>query len=664
MVQKTPQWQGEELMAHGPKWLDAEALQRLSKHSEEKRARGEQDPPIPEVEAWLTHRKEERPSGPDLAVPKRESPRAHTTVKQTPEPTISWPAFHAGGDLCADTQLAVSTTHVLVTTRTTLGFYDRAGTLLQPTTYVGDFFSSLGLDSALGGVSYFDTRSIFDHYRKRFWTGCLVVKDISGKSTTNRTKFCAAVSISENPLDGWNLYYWDAVAHDGQASDVVFQDGDWGDYPCLGVDQRCIYQTNHVENPSNWNRYAHLVFFPADDMAAGKAGPSGWQFWDLTNPDGTPSARLQPAVHRGSPARAYFAGPWTAADRILLWGLSDPLGPNQQIERVEVQVDAVGGTEDAPQQGSTDKIMMGNVGNDPLKAAAHDNQLILSGNDRADWGSGGDPLAANRLMSFDLSQWPNVPGQGQAGYRERVFGLNNVIEDDPDSHFAYGWPAIEVNNHGDLVLVYSRTGETIDPEIRFSTWLAGEGDIRPSRLLKAGEAAYALGAPSSTALAWADCAGISVDPADGQGVWFAHCYADTHSSWNNFAIYVGKVLGRRWPWLQLKDFVPDKALVRVGEPFKVNVEVENHGDGAADPIAIAILLHGGDPPVRLGQGKVEGLGPGQGIKVSVAGRVPAETPPGLASLALELDPDQHLEQYTRAYSTARFEIKVQKGKAK
>ena len=76
----------------------------------------------------------------------------------------------------------------------------------------------------------------------------IIAEPSGGAHTDHRTKFACAVSISENPLAGFHLYWWDAVAHDGVANDAVFKPGDWGDYPSLGIDVRCIYQTNHVAN--------------------------------------------------------------------------------------------------------------------------------------------------------------------------------------------------------------------------------------------------------------------------------------------------------------------------------------------------------------------------------------------------------------------------------
>jgi hypothetical protein len=53
-------------------------------------------------------------------------------------------------------------------------------------------------------------------------------------------------------------------------------------------------------------------------------------------------------------------------------------------------------------------------------------------------------------------------------------------------------------------------------EVRFSVWYHNESDIRPSRLLHAGEAAMAWGT---------DTAGIAVDPSNDERIWIAHIFA-------------------------------------------------------------------------------------------------------------------------------------------
>src|SRR5260370_28436727 len=66
--------------------------------------------------------------------------------------------------------------------------------------------------------------------------------------------------------------------------------------------------------------------------------------------------------------------------------------------------------------------------------------------------------------------------------------MNSSIDDPPNAHDYYAWSAVEVNQNLDMALVYARSGANLYPEVRISAYYAAESDIRPSRLLKAGEA--------------------------------------------------------------------------------------------------------------------------------------------------------------------------------
>jgi hypothetical protein len=550
-----------------------------------------------------------------------------------------------------------------VTTRTHVGFYNKAGQLQQPEVFVGDLFAPLHLDRLMGASpTFFDTRSLFDSYRKRFWVGALAIKhwpDSSGAvPADNLTKFVAAVSLTENPQDGFYLYWWDAVASDGNTSSGVFQTGDWGDYPTLGVDGRCIYQTNGVRNAGR-SRYCHVIFFPADDMAAGRVGPiAGWQYWDLKNPDGSNAGGITPTVHHGANSRGFLAGP-NLGSTMLVWGIQDPLGPGQRIDRAELAISNFNGPLDAPQKGSAQLIRTTNVGTDPLRASCRKNLLSFSFNDGSDWGRGAGIVSSNRVLAVDVSRFPLLPAAGDPGYRERLFGFNNPIEDGPNDRFSYAWPVVDMNANGDLVLVYSRAGVTRDPEIRFSTWLGGESDIRPSRLLKGGEQPYALSwVPKTDSLPWADTAGISVDPYDDTAIWIAHAYADSHTKDGNYSIWVGKVFGLRRPWWKVRlQLVSGPGHVGPGDPVEVLLQVENGGDGES-PSSRAHVELISDPGAtqRLLSVRVPAIKPGACVTLRLVLHIPAEARGDKQEIRAVVDPHQRTPQYSRVDNTACLSI--------
>jgi hypothetical protein len=471
------------------------------------------------------------------------------TLPQTPPPTLLPNYSPSSAQLSnysgypADPQIAVSTTHVVVTARAVIAFYDKTGNLLNgspKSTRI--FFSALDLKNQFNIEYYYDTRTIFDSYRKRFWI-CALCYDKSHETDTNRRELVViAVSKTENPNSGWYLYWTDAVAHYGLPNDPVFQSGDCADYPILGVDKTCLYQTNQVNNnQTDIFRYWRVSFFPANELANGSAA-TGYQYWGLTDPNGDPSYVIQPAVHHGSNNRAYFASTYES-NKILIWGLKDPLKATQQIDRISITVSPFIDPPSAPQKDSTDKILMNNVHNEPLKAVCRNNKLYLCMNDAKDWFKDNQPTNSIRLVRINVNNFPKVSTNPADSFINRVFGANNPLEDSPKTRMYYGWPAVEVNKSGDIAIVYTRTGDLIYPQMRYTAYLATENDVRPSRIVKEGEASYKRSSGTSP-LNWGDVAGASVDPVDDTTIWIAHQYATAtaaNSENGNFDVWIAKV---------------------------------------------------------------------------------------------------------------------------
>jgi PASTA domain-containing protein len=479
------------------------------------------------------------------------------TLPQTPAPSgatgTNWPGPRSSsGVFPPDPQISVSRTHVVVTTNDVVAFYDKTGRLLQaiaPTAFLLTPLSAPTGDLPAGIDIVYDLRTIFDSYRNRFWVGALAENSAHISDAQRLTKFVVAVSKTENPFDGWYLYWWDAVANDGLANDPIFRPGDGGDYCSLGVDTKAFLETNGVKNViTDEYRYWFVNAVPADSLAAGVAA-NGSRHFDLTNPDGTPAGLIQPAVHHGPNPRTYLASRFLDASnrQILVWSITNLFQPDELVTRAEVTLRPFGPTHNfAPQAGSSQRIQMDNLGSDVLKAVFRSDRLYLVTHDGVDWFSDGRVLSSVRLIRLNLTNYPNIPLNEASGLIDRTFGANNVFTDQPTDHVHYGWPALEVNKFGDMVVVFARSGSTIFPEARLSTRFASEADIRPSRLLKPGEVPFGLDYPETTGinqLRWGDTAGASVDPADDTAIWVTQAYASDHRSFqhNNWAVWVGKL---------------------------------------------------------------------------------------------------------------------------
>ncbi len=464
---------------------------------------------------------------------------------QSPAPTVNWQATGVGYGVDgypADPQIAVSTSHVVVTTRAYIGYYDKdkVGTQLK-TLPTGSFFAGLNLPQSF---YFFDTRAIFDSIRKRFIVGALTFNASACQPTCSgdvSSYLAVGVSKTEDPTQGWWVYYLNAV----DTSPGTYQLGDQSDYPSLGVDKDAIYMTNKVCNGGKafangcTFRYWNVMWANATQMSTGASSLSGNRF--LYFPPANAPALVQPVVYsRGfspgppvDPPRAYFVSQLSAT-QIRIWGLTDPL-TNYQMTYQDINVGQFTYPVDARQLGSDLRIRMTNMGNQPLKAVYRYGYLWIVFNDASTWGQT-ESFTSVRLVRLSVTQFPNIDTSNDVHFRDLIFEGRNP--DDPQSfYYGYGWPAVEVNNLYEAVVVYSRSGNGIWPEVRYSVLELNEADMRSSRLLKAGESKYTASCDTACWMS-GDTGGASADP-DGISVWIAHAYATS----NIFQIWVGKVFG-------------------------------------------------------------------------------------------------------------------------
>jgi len=453
----------------------------------------------------------------------------------TPSPSVSWEAsggLNAGGE-GSDQQIAVSETHVGVSGRAVLAFYDKAGTKVYGVTGAEAFFIAQGLPSAEGGYGIYDLRMIFDEYRKRFWVAALTGKPGPGSKVPS---FLCAVSKTQNPLDGFYLYWWDSVP---TAAGSGYQAGDGSDYPCIGIAQHVFVQTNKVFGSS----YKHwrVVLRNADKMAQGLPGAQidGWEWWGWNNPDGNKTYIIQPAVHHGPSARVFLVNKWVKNAEV--WAIDNPLTPQQSYARVDVPLPGdSGGLINGPQKGNLvsnpPPIAMGpQIGDAFLKAVYRKGKLYFTANNSKNWDGSGS-LASGRLIRVNVAKYPTVTVE-----IDRTFG--KAAETDPkEKTYHYAWPSIEVNKKSDMVLSTTRTSAASYPGVRLSAYYAAEADIRSSVSLHAGASPYYEGSGRPYNY-YGETTASCIDPSDDTAIWVASQFPYKTSNKNeaNWSIWVGKL---------------------------------------------------------------------------------------------------------------------------
>jgi len=456
----------------------------------------------------------------------------------TPDPSVSWQAsggLNAGGE-GSDQQIAVSHTHVAVSGRAALAFYKKDGTKVYGVTGAEAFFTAEGLPKSKTGYNFYDLRMVFDAYRKRFWITALTANP--GPDSVVPSLVCA-VSQSEDPLDGFYVYWWDSVP---TAAGSGYEVGDLSDYDCIGISEHVFVQTNKVSKSDGTFKHWRLVLRNADQMAKGLPGSKvdGWEWWGWNNPDGSRAYIIQPAVHHGPSPRIFLVNKW--GNNAEVWAIDNALTPTQSFQRADVALPGVSGSLiNSPQKGhfvkSPPPIATGpQIGDAFLKAVYRDHKLYFTANNSKHWSSETGTLASGRLIRANVRQFPAVGIE-----IDRTFGVASEI-DRQGKFFHYAWPSIEVNKHGDMVLCTTRTSEEIYPEIRLSAYYAKEPDLRSSVRLKAGGSPYYEGAKRPYNY-YGETTASSVDPSDDTAIWVASQYPFETSNPDlaNWSMWVGKL---------------------------------------------------------------------------------------------------------------------------
>jgi hypothetical protein len=376
-----------------------------------------------------------------------------------------------------------------------------------------------------------------------------------------RGKLAVGVTITSDPRDGWNLYWWDSIPNDGHwpQSESFLQHA--ADYPSLGISPKYVIEEHAA---GLFHDSSSTVSIVAADPLANGENPNqlkAFQFWNFKDPNGqTVTSSIQPAVHHGEVLpifAAVFASTYSEGDQsyLLVYLFNDTMG---RFTRAQVPIRRFFGQRDAPQPTTAAvpdpfRLQMTNTGNHVMKAAYENGRVYATFADCRSFNGADDCISSVRLVRVAIPS-DNV---------EIDQAIGDKFRNEPDSvgHVFFGMPAVDVNRNGDVALVYMRAGHHIFPQAAYSMLLRDVATISPGRVLHEGTAAVG-GENTECAQARKNCpksggpcpkaedacnqskrdldvAGVSVDPAD-DSIWIADGYSDT----NGFHIALGQVFGR------------------------------------------------------------------------------------------------------------------------
>lgn len=550
----------------------------------------------------------------------------------------------------------------------------------------------------------YDTRVIFDDYNKRFWILSVVRNESEGifqalfpptLRVGRRTRHLVAVSLTEDPRDGWYMYAWTAEKDGGACNDIgsnpavidvpfcpgtAYRPGFASDYPSLGISKDYFVTTSQVDLfgawvPGKYPGYTNISAVSASGLAnGGCAQACGWQYGPFTAGLVTSSGKVlfsgdpfesitQPAVQHGSPPEGatLLASALPAYDMAAVLSFSAKEGavaPPLHVSFVST-APASAKVNDLPQQAAgavtkPPRVKVTNIQSGTLKAAARDDKLYLTWMDCKKWvGSQSECSTSIHLLVLGLDS--GAPLVSPSVSADQLFGLNEP-SDPEGSVVYYGLPAVEVNKANNAVVVYERTGSNVFLQAAYSALFSGQADVSAGAVLKKG--GFPLGSNAATSpVAQVDTSGISVDPKDGLGIWMIHAFA-TSKGVLRYAI--GKVFGSVYADLSVLTGagidLPPKAAA-AGERLTVKTEISNDGDGGSRPVRARVYLHRKrGQRFLLGSAAVPALRPGAQHRLRLVLRLPKGLESGVYELEVVLPASS--KEYTSANNAGSRELRV------
>ena len=511
-------------------------------------ARGEQGQPLPSrrqkpSRPRLRSKGESPPVDPSLVVPGNETrpimgssaSSASTFVEDggalfTPASVVPSPPASAsfaavidnGTQFNPDTQGAVGTNHLMVSTQQGIQIMNRSGVLLMQ-------MSQSSFWSGLGANEVFDPRLLYDPYAHR-WIHVALADPGPG---TNRTGLLVAVTQTSDPTAAWNRYFVQA-----DATAAIFPDS-----PNVGFARDIITIQANMYDKTNIGQYSFDFWaFDKPSLYAGAIAPTFKRF------SRTP-AELGPVVNAPVPAVTYdpnvvtnyLVGNWNGNTtnggflRLYLIATNYCVDPPDipQLEFIMPVTTfskelsgssptwgdfAPGDGNFAPQMGTTNKIY---VGDTRIQNCVFRNSTL--------WATHTIFLPAATPTRSAVQFWELTPPSNTncpPNYTGGTVIQRGRVDDSSGTRF-FAYASIAVSQGNDVLLGYSRFAANQFPSANYSFKMDADGfsSLRADTVLKTGEAKFFVDDRGINH--WGDWSATAVDPNNDIDLWTVQEYAST-----------------------------------------------------------------------------------------------------------------------------------------
>jgi hypothetical protein len=360
-----------------------------------------------------------------------------------------------------------------------------------------------------------DPKILFDCENKRFIAFVMTCDAVASNS-----KIMFAFSKEENPLNGWNVYTFEADQ---------FNVGAWFDHPRLGINGFDVFVSGNMFN--NSMQYVETNVYQVDKMAAyaGNATPASWAYHNLSSNPYTPTFASDAACGNTGDKMNFISTSSGGSIKLKMYSLSGKAnaGVSPTIAYQSITVPSYSPPGYSPQPNTSILLRTGDC-------RGHD-AFTLNGKIHfafhTDAGGGYAGIYYTKLEKV---------GTIWSAAKTKIFGAVNSDWAYPSlAHFGWG-PGDET-----ILVTYLSSSNTEYGSMRAVTMDANL-DPSLSLLVKSG-IDYINYIPSTnggfTTCRWGDYSGSSRIPGYGMpSAWFSGMYGNTNNNWTN---YICK-LNRDW----------------------------------------------------------------------------------------------------------------------
>jgi hypothetical protein len=468
------------------------------------------------------------------------------TIEELPTAGPKFPGITFTGWIPADPDIAVGPNEIVQVVNTEIAFFTKAGVkTFQQNTAV--FFNAV---KEAAGDQTFDPKVMYDRIANRF---VVIILEQTGSPVSNAL---IGVSDDSNPAGVWHLYRFDTKqAPTGSLC--------WLDYPGIGYNKDgFVFNGNLFRFAGGSFNGIQFTVLPKAPMLVGGAVA----FTRFNDNSGAGSAQ---AAETMDPVKdTVFAATRIATNLTRVYGFRNLAGV-PTLNTLDV------GVVNVPSAGnwaaSTNGQFLNTIGARLFNGVWRDGHLLLSYNHGVS-----ASITGSHYSRINTMNWPAAGGMVES---DQASANNAAI-----NQFL---PAVNVNKHGDIAMLFTRSSGAITADIAVS----GRVTSDPPGVMSA--PLFLAGSPGNnySQQRWGDYHGVEVDPADDERFWGTAMVVRADNWWDTQI--VSWYVSRTWP------VAPATAFWFRGAPVGGNAASLANDDGNYMSAKAGLVLFPAEPPAQL-----------------------------------------------------------------